>query len=273
MTKILVTVKRIPDPDESLKFTTGGLDLSAVKWVPNAFDEYAVETALRLSEGVADKSKLADIVVLSICPQKQRQHMTQFLAMGADRGIIVDAEDGALDTVTVSKIIAAVAKQEGVDMVICGKLSQDNEGNQVGQRVAGLLGWPQACFAAEVEWNTAENSLLVGREVDDGVEKKKLSLPAVVTVDLRVVLPTSVRNDKTPADHKFTDGPRLASLRGITMAKRKPVDVKTLADLGITNSALETTVAINKPPQRQAGQRVGSVEELVEKLATEAKVL
>jgi electron transfer flavoprotein beta subunit len=272
LTKILVTVKRIPDPDESLKFTGGGLDLSAVKWVPNAFDEYAVETALRLSEGIADKSKLADVIVLSICPQKQRQHMTQFLAMGADRGIIVD-EDGSFDTVTVSKIIAAVAKQEGVDLVICGKLSQDNEGNQVGQRVAGLLGWPQACFAAEVEWHAAERALLIGREVDDGVEKKRVSLPAVVTVDLRVVLPTSVRNEKTPPDHKFTDGPRLASLRGITMAKRKTVDVKTLGDLGITATALETTVAVNKPPQRQAGQRVGSVEELVEKLATEAKVL
>lgn len=273
LTKILVTVKRIPDPDESLKFTAGGLDLSAVKWVPNAFDEYAVETALRLAEDVVNKSKLADIIVLSICPQKQRQHMTQFLAMGADRGIIVDAEDGALDSATVAKIIAKVAKDEGVDMVIAGKLSQDNEGNQVGQRVAGLLGWPQACFAAEIDWNRAGNELSVRREVDDGVETKRVPLPAVVTVDLRVVLPTSVRNGATPADHKFTDGPRLASLRGITMAKRKTVDVKSLADLGISNAGGEATVAINKPPQRQAGQKVGSVEELVEKLATEAKVL
>ena len=198
MTKILVTVKRIPDPDESLKFTGGGLDLSAVKWVPNAFDEYAVETALRLSEGISDKSKLADIIVLSICPQKQRQHMTQFLAMGADRGIIVDADDGSLDTQTVAKIIAKVAKDEGVDLVITGKLSQDNEGNQVGQRVAALLNWPQACFAAEVLWTRAENSLLVGREVDDGVEKKKVSLPAVLTVDLRVVLPTSGAQRRDP---------------------------------------------------------------------------
>jgi electron transfer flavoprotein beta subunit len=273
LTKILVTVKRIPDPDESLKFTAGGLDLSAVKWVPNAFDEYAVETALRLAEDVVNKSKLAEIIVLSICPQKQRQHMTQFLAMGADRGIIVDADDGSLDTATISKIIAKVAKDEGVDMVITGKLSQDNEGNQVGQRVAGLLGWPQGCFAAELDWNRGDNTMLVAREVDDGVEQKRISLPAVITVDLRIVLPTSVRNGATPADHKFTDGPRLASLRGITMAKRKTVDVKTPSELGINNAGLEATVAINKPPQRQAGQKVGSVEELVEKLATEAKVL
>lgn len=270
MTKILVTVKRIPDPDESLKFTGSGLDLSTVKWVPNAFDEYAVETALRLSEDVVGKKKLAEIIVLSICPEKQRQHMTQFLAMGADRGIIVDAADGELDTIAVSKIIADVAKAEGVDMVITGKLSQDNEGNQVGQRVAALLGWPQACFAAEVEWDQAGNKLTVAREVDDGVEIKQVPLPAVVTVDLRVVLPTSVRNGVNPPDHKFTDGPRLASLRGITMAKKKKVDVRKPDAVA---GARETTVAINKPPQRKAGQIVGSVEELVEKLATEAKVL
>lgn len=273
MTKILVTVKRIPNPDESLKFTAGGLDFSSVKWVPNAFDEYAVETALRLSEDVPGKKKLAEIIVLSICPEKDRQHMTQFLAMGADRGIIVNADDATLDTGTVAKVIAKVAQNEGVDMVIAGKLSQDNEGNQVGQRVAGLLGWPQACFAAELDWNPGQNTMKVAREVDDGVETKQIGLPAVVTVDLRVVLPTSVRNGANPPDHKFTDGPRLASLRGITMAKRKKVDVTTLDALGIQNPNVETTVAINKPPSRQAGQMVGSVEELVEKLATEAKVL
>ena len=274
MTKILVTVKRIPDPDENLKFTDGGLDISSVKWVPNAFDEYAVETALRLAEDLANKKKkLAEIIVLSICPQKQRQHMTQFLAMGADRGVVVDADDSTLDTAAVAKIIAKVAQDEGVDMVITGKLSQDNEGNQVGQRVAGLLGWPQACFAAEVDWDRDGNTLTVAREVDDGSETKKVPLPALVTVDLRVVLPTSVRNGVNPADHKFTDGPRLASLRGITMAKRKKVKVLKTADLGIASAGGESTVTVNKPPARKAGQMVGSVEELVEKLASEAKVL
>ena len=274
MTKILVTVKRIPDPDESLKFASGGLDLSSVKWVPNAFDEYAVETALRRAEDLANKKKkLAEIIVLSVCPQKQRQHMTQFLAMGADRGVVVDADDSTLDTAAIAKIIAKVAKDEGVDMVITGKLSQDNEGNQVGQRVAGLLGWPQACFAAELDWDQGGNTLTVGREVDDGVETKKLPLPALVTVDLRIVLPTSVRNGVNPADHKFTDGPRLASLRGITMAKRKKVKVLSTSDLGIASAGGESTVAVNKPPARKAGQMVGSVAELVEKLASEAKVL
>lgn len=274
MTKILVTVKRIPDPDESLKFAGSELDLSSVKWVPNAFDEYAVETALRLSEDVANKKdKLAEIIVLSICPQNQRQHMTQFLAMGADRGVIVDAEDSEFDASAIAKMIAKVAQDENVDLVITGKLSQDNEGNEIGQRVAGLLDWPQACFAAEIDWDQHNKQLTVAREVDDGVEIKQVPIPAVISVDLRVVLPTSVRNGVNPPDHKFTDGPRLASLRGITMAKRKKVEIKTPADLGVENPNREITVAINKPPDRKAGQMVGSVEELVEKLATEAKVL
>lgn len=273
MTKILVTVKRIPDPDESLKFTAGGLDLSSVKWVPNAFDEYAVETALRLAEDVTKKTKLAEIVVLSICPEKQRQHVTQFLAMGADRAIIVDHDDAALDSGDVAKVIATVAQKEGVDLVIAGKLSQDNEGNQVGQRVAARLGWPQACFAAEIDWDQAAKQLVVSREVDDGVERKRVPMPAVVTVDLRVVLPSSVRNGSAGADHKFTDGPRLASLKGITMAKKKKVDVMKLSELGITPAQAESTAKIDKPPARKAGQMVASVEDLVAKLATEAKVL
>lgn len=273
MTKILVTVKRIPDPDESLKFTAGGLDLSSVKWVPNAFDEYAVETALRLAEDVIKKTKLAEIVVLSICPDKQRQHVTQFLAMGADRAVIVDADDAEFDSGDIAKLIAKVAQKEGVDLVITGKLSQDNEGNQIGQRVAALLDVPQACFAAEIDWALDSGTMVVSREVDDGVERKRVPLPAVVSVDLRIVLPTSVRNGANPPDHKFTDGPRLASLKGITMAKRKKVDVLSPAELGVTPSKAETTVAIHKPAARKAGQMVGSVDELVEKLATEAKVL
>jgi electron transfer flavoprotein beta subunit len=273
LTKILVTVKRIPDPDESLKFTAGGLDLSSVKWVPNAFDEYAVETALRLSEDVQKKSKLAEIIVLSICPEKQRQHVTQFLAMGADRAVIVDADDAKLDTGDIAKLIAKVAQKEAVDLVITGKLSQDNEGNQVGQRVAALLGWPQACFAAEIDWDQAGNQLTVAREVDDGVERKRVPMPVVLTVDLRIVLPTSVRNGVNPREHKFTDGPRLASLKGITMAKKKKVDVLKPSDLGVSASEREQTVSVAQPPGRKAGQRVASVEELVSKLATEAKVL
>ena len=271
--KILVTAKRIPDPDENLKVSNGAIDLSSAKLVPNTFDEYAVETALRLAENKGGSGKLAEVVVLSICPAGKRQHVTQFLAMGADRGIVVDHDDAELDTVDVSKAIAAVVEKEAPDLVVLGKLAQDNEGNQVGQRVAALTGRPQACFAAQVEWDQAGKALTVAREVDDGVETKKIPLPAVLTVDLRIVLPTSVQNGATPADHAYQEGARLASLRGITMAKRKKVATFSLADLGVTPGGREKTETVELPPARAAGQIVESVEELVEKLSTEAKVL
>ena len=271
--KIIVTAKRIPDPEESLKFANGGLDLSAAKRVPNAFDEYAVETALRLAEHVGGSGKLAEIVVLSICPQDQRQHVTQFLAMGADRAIVVDADDNTLDSVTVSKLIAQVAKREAADLVITGKLSQDNEGNQIGQRVAALLGQPQACFAAEVAWDQAGKALTVGREVDDGVEYKRVGLPAVLTVDLRIVLPQSVKNGSTPDTHTYQEGARLASLRGITMAKKKKVEILTPSDLDVAVSKNEVVTGVNKPQERKAGQKVESVAALLDKLVSEAKVL
>lgn len=271
--KILVTIKRIPDPDATVRIANGAIDLSGAKWVPNTFDEYAVETALRLAEHVGGSARLAEVVVLSVCPADQRQHVTQALAMGAERGIVVDADDRSLDSITVSKLIAEVAKRENADLVIAGKLSQDNEGGQIAQRVAALLGRPQACFAAEVEWQRDANALVVKREVDDGVETKKVPLPAVLNVDLRVVLPTSVKNGATAADHNYQDGPRLASLRGITMAKRKKVDVLKIDDLGVAATSSESEAGVTAPPARASGQIVNSVEELVEKLATEAKVL
>jgi len=271
--KILVTVKRIPDPDESLKFAGGGLDYSASKWVANAFDEYGVETALRLAEVVGGTQRLAEVIVLSICPEGQRQHMTQFLAMGGDRGVIVDADPDKLDTVAVSKLIAAVFKKEACDLLIAGKLSQDNEGNQVAQRVAGLLNLPQACFAATVAWDQTNSALTVTREVDDGVETKRVPLPAVLSVDLRIVLPKSVSNGSTPATHAYNEGPRLASLKGITMAKRKPVAVLKPADLGVTLTTTEAPAGVSAPPARKAGQKVTTVEMLFDKLTKEAKVL
>jgi len=271
--KILVTVKRIPDPEENLEFAGGTIDVSSAKWVPNTFDEYAMETALRLAEHIGGSERLAEVVVLSICPQDQRQHVTQFLAMGADRAIVVDATDHELDTVTVSKTLAAVFQRENCDLLLVGKLSQDNEGNQVGQRVAALLGLPQATFAATVAWDRTAKTVTVGREVDDGVETKQIPLPAVVTVDLRVVLPHSVNNGATPNDHAYQSGPRLASLRGITLAKKKPVLVLSPQELGISVTSTEQPAGTTAPPQRKAGQRVASVEELIEKLAKEAKVL
>lgn len=271
--KILVTVKRIPDPDENLKFQGGAIDTSSTKWVPNEFDQYAVETALRLAEDAKTKKRIAEVVVLSVCPAASRQHLTTFLAMGADRGVVVDSDDTAMDSQSVSKLIAGVFKKEAADVLIAGKLSQDTEGNEVAQRVAGLLGVPQATFAATVEWEQSSNAMIVSREVDDGVETKKIPTPAVVSCDLRVVLPTSVKNNVSPADHTYQEGPRLASLRGITMAKRKKVEVLKPEDLSVAPTLAVKQTQVDPPAARQAGQIVESAEQLVEKLVGEAKVL
>lgn len=271
--KILVTVKRIPDPVEPPRFAGGQLDTGAVKWVQNEFDEYGIETALRLAEVGGGTERLAEVIVLSVCPPGKRDHVTNFLAMGANRAIVVEADDTALDAQTIAKLIAAVFKKESCDLLISGKLSQDGESNEVTQRVAGLLDLPQATFAAQVTWDRTANTLTVAREVEDGVETKLVPLPAVLSVDLRIVLPTSVKNGATPETHPYADKPRLASLRGITMAKTKKVEVLKPADLGVdVGSAVQTKSAI-APPKRQAGKIVASVEELVEKLVTEAKVL
>jgi electron transfer flavoprotein beta subunit len=271
--KILVTAKRIPDPDEHLKFAGNALDTSAAKWVPNAFDEYAVETALRLAEKAGTADRIAEVIVLSVCPQDKRQHVTQFLAMGANRAVVVDADDTALDAQSIAKIVAAVFRKEGCDLLVAGKLSQDTEGNEVAQRVAGLLGLPQATFAATLTWDRDGNAIQVAREVEDGVETKRVPLPAVVSVDLRIVLPKSVHNGLTPADHAYQEGPRLASLRGITMAKTKKVEVLAPAALGVDVGSQVEARSVVAPPKRQAGAKVQSVEDLVEKLVTEAKVL
>lgn len=271
--KILVTVKRIPDPVEPPKLAGGQLDTSSVKWVGNEFDEYAIETALRLAEVGGGTERLAEVIVVSVCPAAKKDHVTNFLAMGANRAIIVDADDTTLDAQSIAEAIAGVFKKEACDLVISGKLSQDNESNEVAQRVAGLLDLPQATFAASVLWDRDGKALQVAREVEDGVETKRIPLPAVLSVDLRIVLPTSVKNGATPDSHPYADKPRLASLRGITMAKTKKVEVLKPADLGVgghNNAAMKSVVP---PPKRQAGKIVGSVEELVEKLATEAKVL
>ncbi|MBK6916022.1 MAG: electron transfer flavoprotein subunit beta/FixA family protein [Deltaproteobacteria bacterium] len=271
--KILVTVKRIPDPVEPPKFAGGQIDTTAAKFVQNEFDEYGIETALRLAEVGGGTERLAEVVVVSVCPPGKREHVTNFLAMGANRAIVVEADDAQLDAQSVAQLVAAVFRRESADLLISGKLSQDNEGNEVAQRIAGLLDLPQATFAASVTWDREGNALQVAREVEDGVETKRVPLPAVLSVDLRIVLPTSVRNGATPADHPYPDKPRLASLRGITMAKTKKVEVLKPADLGVTPGQAVQSKGAVAPPKRQAGKIVGSVEELVEKLATEAKVL
>ena len=271
--KILVTVKRVPDPEQRPKFKGTGLDISGANWVLNPFDEYAVETALRLVENGATGEKSGEVVVLSIGPKEVSQQMRSALAMGADRGILVEGSDDALDSDSVARIVKAAIEKEKPDLVILGKQAVDGDANQVGQILAGLLGWAQATFAASVELPADEKSLTVTREVDAGVETKKIPLPGILTVDLRIVAPASVKNAKTPATHAYAEGPRYASLKGIMAAKKKEIKEIKAADLGASPTAKVKLISVEAPPPRKAGIKVADVNELIKRLSEDAKVL
>ena len=272
--KILVTAKRVPDPEQKVKLKGNALDQSAVNWQLNQFDEYAVETALRLTENAsAGGARDGEVIVVSLGPKDVQQQLRSTLAMGADKAILVAAEDDALDSDIVARTIAKLVEREKPDLVLMGKLAADSESNDVGQRVAGYLGWPQATFAGTIEVVDGGKALHVGREVDAGIEIKKVPLPAVVTVDLRIVAPQAVKNGKTAATHAYAEGPRYASLKGIMAAKKKPIEDTTLAALGVTAQQRVKVIAVEAPPPRKAGIKVASVEELVAKLHNEAKVI
>lgn len=271
--KILVPLKRVPDPELKTKIKDGAIDLSNASWVVNPFDEYAVETALRLIENAEDGSRDGEVVVVTIGPSDAAQQLRSALAMGADRAIRVDAEDKDIDATTVVDVFRKLYEEESPDLVCMGKQAVDGDSNLVGQMLAGVLGLPQATFAASVELAQDKTKLTVGREVDAGVEYKKLPLPGVLTVDLRIVGPKAVKNNVTPDSHEYQDGPRYASLKGIMKAKKKPMDEKSLADLGVEAKPVIKELSVELPPERPPGQMVGSVEELVEKLKNEAKVL
>ena len=189
--KILVPVKRVPDPTQKAKIKDGHIDLTGASWIVNTFDEYAVETALRLLENGADNTRPrgGEIVVVSIGPDDAAKEIRTCLAMGADRAIHVVAKDAEIDSLVVVKVLPAIIAAEKPDLVLMGKQAVDGDANQVGQMLAGKLGWPQATFAASIELAADKQSLLVGREVDGGVEYKRVPLPSVITVDLRIVGP------------------------------------------------------------------------------------
>ena len=274
--KILVTIKRVPDPELKVKLKDGTIDLSGASWVVNTFDEYAVETALRLREHGETNATHAEVVVVTIGPEEAGQQLRSALAMGADRAIRVDGKDDALDSRVVAIALAKLIESEQPDLVIMGKQAVDGDANQVGQMLAGKLGWPQATFAATVELSADKKELTVGREIDAGVEYKVVPLPAVLTVDLRIVAPQSVKNNVTPATHAYgtgEGGPRYASLKGIMAAKKKPMEVKQLADLVGDAVSATTLVRITLPAARATGQKVADVPTLVRKLVDEAKAL
>lgn len=276
--KILVPVKRVCDPDNANKVKVSA-DGSAVtsdglEWKPNPFDEYAVEAALRLNENAPKNEKLGETIVVSFGPTEVTQTLRQTLAMGADRGILVAAEDKQLDSLAVARALKAIVDKEKPELVLLGKQVVDGDSNAVGQMLAELLGWPMATAAMSIATSDGGKTLTVGREVDTGILTLKLKTPAVVTVDLRIVSPEAIKNGQTPAGHKYNDSARFASLKGIMQAKKKPIEQLTLAGLGV-DAALSTTYAKFELPPARSGSVVfaESVDDLIHKLHDVAKLI
>jgi len=248
--KILVPIKRVIDYNVKVrvKADQSGVELANVKMAMNPFDEIAVEQAIRFKEaGAAD-----EVVAISIGPDQAQETIRTALAMGADRGIHVQASHDT-EPLAIAKVIKAITDKENPGLILMGKQAIDDDSNQTGQMLATLLGWPQATFASGVELDG--NSLKIIREVDSGLEHITCPMPAVVTVDLRL------------------NEPRYASLPNIMKAKKKPIDQISLDDLGVDASQRLKTIKVEEPPARQAGIIVDTVDTLVDKLKNEAKVI
>ncbi len=272
--KILVPCKRVPNPELKLKIGGGAVDLAGTTWQVNPFDEYAVEAALRLTEKSKGGERSGEVVVVSIGPKDTATQVRQLLAMGADRGILIAGDDAALDADLVARTLKAVIETEKPDLVVMGKQAVDGDDNQVGQLLAGYLGWPQATFLSSLVLAADGKSAMVEREVDSGVEQRRVRLPAVATVDLRIIGKKAVRNEALSGpDAEWEDTQRLASLKGIMAAKKKELKEIDALSLGISGGLLVKTVRHDSPPVRKAGIKVASVEELVSRLHTEAKVI
>ncbi|MGQ7791689.1 electron transfer flavoprotein subunit beta/FixA family protein [Faunimonas sp. B44] len=248
--KVLVPVKRVIDANVKprVKADGSGVELANMKMSMNPFDEIAVEEALRLREA----GTATEVVLVSIGPAQAQETIRTGLAMGADRGILVQA-DGAVEPLAVAKILKAVVEQEAPELVILGKQAIDDDANQTGQMLAALLGWPQGTFASKIA--IADGRIAVTREVDAGLQVLDLKLPAIVTTDLRL------------------NEPRYASLPNIMKAKKKPIDTKTAADFGVDTAPRLEVIETREPPKRKAGVKVTSVADLVDKLKNEAGVL
>ncbi len=243
--KLLVPLKRVIDYNVKprVKADGTGVDLANVKMSMNPFDEIAVEEAIRLKE----KGVATEIVAVSIGPAKAQETLRTALAMGADRAVLVTTDE-TVEPLAVAKILAKVAQEEQPGMVILGKQAIDDDANQTGQMLAGLLGWAQGTFASKVE--VSGDSVDVTREVDGGLETLRLKLPAIVTTDLRL------------------NEPRYASLPNIMKAKSKPLAQKTPADYGVDIAPRHTVLSVREPSKREAGIKVNSVDELIDRLRT-----
>ncbi len=248
--KVLVPVKRVVDYNVKVRVKSDqtGVDLANVKMSMNPFCEIAVEEAVRLKE----KGIATEVVAVSIGPVQAQETIRTALAMGADRGILIQTDED-LEPLAVAKLLAAVIGEEAPGIVVMGKQAIDGDNNAVGQMLAALLDWPQATFASKIE--IAGDKAEVTREVDGGLQTLSVDLPAVVTADLRL------------------NEPRYASLPNIMKAKKKPIDVKAPGDYGVDTAARLKVFKVVEPPKRQGGAKVESAAELVSKLKNEAGVL
>jgi electron transfer flavoprotein beta subunit len=250
--KIVVPLKRVPDSDTRIRLKPdgSGIETDGVKFAVNPFDAIALEEALRLEAALG----ALDIVVVSIGGEECIEQLRTGLAMGAARAILIRTE-APMDSLAVAKVLAAVYQREKPDLVLMGKQAIDDDSNQAGQMLAGLLRLPQATFVSKLELAADQRSARCGRETDAGIETIQVPLPAVFTTDLRL------------------NEPRYVSLPGIMKAKKKPVEELTMADLGVTASTRTRILKLEAPPARKAGVRVKTVDDLVSKLRQEAKVL
>ena len=248
--KVLVPVKRVIDANIKVRVKSdqSGVELNNVKMAMNPFCEIAVEEAIRLKEAGA----VEEIVLVTAGIQQSQETLRTGLAMGADRGILIETDE-ALEPLAVAKLLKVVVEREEPGLVLLGKQAIDGDNNQTGQMLAGLLNWSIGSFVSKLE--VSNDSISVVREVDGGLEKVRLKSPAIVTVDLRL------------------NEPRYASLPNIMKAKKKPIDVFTPEDLGVGVAPRVTVLKIVEPAARDAGVKVSSAAELVEKLRQEAKVI
>ena len=248
--KVLVPVKRVVDYNVKVRVKNdkSGVELDNVKMSMNPFDEIAVEEALRLKE----KGIATDVIAISIGSTQVQETIRNALAMGADSGIFIEAKND-LEPLNIAKIISSVAKKESIDLMILGKQAIDDDMNATGQMIAALLGWPQATFASKVE--ISDKKAVVSREVDGGIENIEVALPAVISTDLRL------------------NEPRYASLPNIMKAKKKPINQIQVDELNLKIEQRLDILKVEEPTKRQSGTMLKTVEELVDKLKNEAKVI
>jgi len=250
--KMLVTVKRVPDPETTIRVKPDGSGIVTenVKYVINPFDEIAIEEALRIKEKLGG----GEVILVSIGAKVVSEQLRTGLAMGADRAIFV-ACDQELDSLAVARLLAKIVEKENPDLLLLGKQAIDDDANQAGQMLAALLGWPQATFASKVELSADQKSVQVTREVDGGLETIAFVLPGIITADLRL------------------NEPRYASLPGIMKARKKEIKEIAVSELGVDTTPRLTIQKLAPPAKKQGGKKVETVQALVDLLHTEAKVI